>query len=386
MRNRFRQLGKAVLALSLGVALSSVARAQPASDVLLQETFEDGTVLWRPVGDDAKVSLTHEAANVKNGGAALRFDYTVATGKLHALSLPTPTGIPLAAQALHFWIKADYATSLAVELQERGGGRYAAIFAVPPDVWQEVALAPSDFMLNEDSDDPPDADRKLDLDQVQAITIKDLKEFYLQAQNPEIVKLFQAQPGAHSLYVDDFVVSKTPLPPTFGFMDRALEIDNFARPQVGWIAVGAMRLSHASGLNLNNAAPQLGAASALQADYRQVLGTVVGLARRFPRGRLAGMTRLQFDVASLKPATLLVQLEGKSGAKYNAPVALPGGGVAKAINLPFAAFTPDLDSRNLDAPLDLGEAQQLLIVDITGIISLTNQNTLRLSHLRATLP
>lgn len=372
------------MTLALGVALAPVARAQAAPDALLQETFESGAPLWRSVGDEAKVSLTHEAANVKTGGAALRFDYIVAAGKLHALFLPTPTGIPLQAHSFHFWIKADYATSLAVELQERGGGRYQAIFTVAPVSWQEVNLAPDDFILSGDSDDPPDPDHKLDLDQAQAITIRDLKEFYLQSQNPETVKLFQAQAGAHSLYLDDFVVSKTPLAPAFDLADGTLELDDFTRPQIAWIAVGALRLSHVIGLNLKNAAPKLTDPPALQADYRQVLGTVVGLAKRLPRGSLAGMARLQFNVASLKPATLLVQLEAKNGAKYNAPVVVPGGGVVKAVSLPFAAFTPELDSANHNARLDLAEAQQLLIVDITGIISLTNQNALRLSHLRAT--
>lgn len=386
MRNRFCQPGKAVLALLFSMTLCYVAEAQPAPDALLQQTFESGPLLWRSIGDDAKVSLTHEAANVKTGGAALRFDYALTAGKLHALTLPTPTGIPLQARSLHFWIKADYATSLAVELQERQGGRYQAIFAAAPDTWQEVNLAPDDFVLSEDSDDPPDPDHKLDLDQAQAITLRDFKEFYMQSQNPEVVKLFQAQAGAHSLYLDDFVVSKTPLPPAFDLAASALKLDDFTRPQVGWIAVGAMRLSRANGLAFNKATPNLTDAPSLQADYRQVLGAVVGLAKRLPRGKLAGMARLRFDVASLKPATLLVQLETRSGAKYNAPVAVPGGGVTKAVNLPFTAFAPDTESKNPNERLDLDGAQQLLIVDVTGIISLTNQNSLRLNHLVATTP
>ena len=41
-----------------------------------------------------------------------------------------------------------------------------APIAVTPNVWQEVAVAPSDLMLNEDAGSPPDPDGKLDVENV----------------------------------------------------------------------------------------------------------------------------------------------------------------------------------------------------------------------------
>ncbi|MBV9867372.1 MAG: hypothetical protein JO316_18600 [Abitibacteriaceae bacterium] len=370
---------KTTVSLMAGVLITAHGlRAQSVKPpgTLLRQTFEGGDNLWRALGQNAKVSITREAANVKEGQAALRFDYPVEAGKLNALLLPTPGGVPLQSQSLRFWVKADYATNLVVALQERGGGRYIAIFAAPENSWQQVELTPADFILSEDVTDPKDPDNKLDLDQVQSIAIADFKELFAQAANADITKLFNVKSGPHTLYLDDFVVSSAPLADASNVPAGTVMLDAFTHPQLSWITLGDVRLA-----KTQDKVP------ALQADYRQEPGRVVGFARRLPRWKLAGMAHLRFTITSAKPATLLVQMQAKDGSKYNYTLEMAGDSQTKEIDLPLADFKVAEDAKDAPDHVDLAQVQQLLILDTTGILGAVNQeNSLKISNLRATAP
>ncbi|WP_410969811.1 hypothetical protein, partial [Salmonella sp. SAL4450] len=75
--------------------------------------------------------------------------------------------------------------------------RYVAMFTLPAGKWQQVELAPADFVLSEDGNDPPDPDNKLDLERVEAFGIVDVGQMLAQADNPEIEKLLNIKRGPH---------------------------------------------------------------------------------------------------------------------------------------------------------------------------------------------
>src|SRR5438309_42462 len=132
--NDRRWIGGAVTLAVLVIGIRALAQNAP----VIRNTFEDGDGGWTAIGANAKVNVTHDAANVKEGKAALQFDYNVAKGELNAMMLPTPDGAIVKAKAVRFWIKASHTAPIAVVMQEKGGGRYISAFTAPKDTWQQV--------------------------------------------------------------------------------------------------------------------------------------------------------------------------------------------------------------------------------------------------------
>ena len=107
------------LALALAAGMTPAQQTPPAPAPLIHHTFETDPAEWTGFGMTAMVSLTHDAAHVKQGQGALQFDYAATKGELNALVLPTPNSVLTKMKSLHFWIRADYPTVLAVSLQEK---------------------------------------------------------------------------------------------------------------------------------------------------------------------------------------------------------------------------------------------------------------------------
>lgn len=373
MNRQMRWIGGA-LALILSTAAYAQTAAPPTP--LIRHTFEEGMGGWAAMGGKAKVSLTHEAAHVKEGQSALQFDYSLGKGEFDLLVLPTPNGILAKAKSLRFWVRTDHVAPLGVTLREHEGGNYVALFTVPKDTWQQVELAPSDFVLGEEKDDPKDPDGKLDLDTVESIGIVDIGTFFAQIEDTNFAKLFDVPLGAHTLYLDDFAVSETAAPGAVSTTSGEVTLDTFVHPQSMWLEVGGMKLSRATGKPLEG--------SGLQASYHQSPGTIAGLIRRVPRGKLAGMEKLSFDVASAKPAKLLVQVEEQDGGKYNTVVEVSGDSALKHVSVLFADLKAAIDSNDSNDRLDRELIKQVLIVDISGLVDMADQdNTLWLGNLRA---
>lgn len=368
MRARNRWCLAAVLGMT-----AAAAGAWADTAPLLRHTFEDDTAGWMVFGQGGKVSVTREAARVKEGKGALQFDYAIGKGQIAALLLPTPDGALAKAKSFRFWIKADQTTPLVVMLQEQGGGRYVSLFTVPKDQWQRVELSPADFSLSDGPGDPKDPDNRLDLDQVSAVGIADMGAFFAQANDAALADLLNVKTGPHVLALDELVVSEEALPESGGPAAGEVSLDRFARPQVSWIGVGGVRLSGAAG----------GAAGGLQAEYHQAPGKIAGFAKRVPHGTLAGAERLLFEATSAKPARLVVQLEEAGGGKYNTTVEVPGGSALQKLSLKPAEFTEAEDSKDSNGHLDLDQVNQVLFLDASGLLDMADEdNTLRISSLR----
>jgi Carbohydrate binding domain (family 11) len=159
-------------AVAFGVGGHALAQPpQPAANLKAQSrvTFEDGRVTFKTFGDHAQASITREAGNVKEGVAALRFDYQVQNGEINALAASFDMGAAEEVISFRFWVKTDAETNMALVLQEKDGGRYAALFHTPKDTWQQVQISLSDFYLTDDKDDPHDPNNQLDMDRVDTL-------------------------------------------------------------------------------------------------------------------------------------------------------------------------------------------------------------------------
>src|SRR5258708_39855702 len=105
----FLSAGAVALALS---AAGTRSQGQGAS--LPKTLFEENEGGWIVFGQDSKVSVTHDAANVKEGKGALQYNYNIVKGSAGALALPTPDAALTKMKSLKFWIRTDHTTPVAV--------------------------------------------------------------------------------------------------------------------------------------------------------------------------------------------------------------------------------------------------------------------------------
>jgi hypothetical protein len=341
---------------------------------LLQTKFIEDVQGWTAFGDKTKVELASDGAR-----KVLRFDYNVAKGNFTALNLPVNENEITTAKSFRFTIKADTATTIACVLQEADGGRYVAFFHVPDNKWQNVTLAPSDFLLTEGPDDPKDPNNKLDLDRVNGFAITDVMQFLAQSDEPGIEAIFPVKRGARYLLMGDFSIGADALPGAAFLVKSDARLDTFGHPQIGWLAIGETQLSLNSGKPLGT--------RGLKAVYTQGTGKVGGFLRGVPRGRLEGREKMTFTLASAKPIRLVVQLEERTGGKYDAIIEVSGGETPKEYTVNFADLKPTADSKDNNSKLDLDQVYQIVFLDASGIIGQVEagENTLYLGTLRSPL-
>jgi hypothetical protein len=315
--------------------------AQTKSDILLRQTFDTDTGGWIVIGQGGGV-------RVENG--RLAFSYELKPKQFALAALPAAPGLARL-QRLRFRVMADHATALAVLLSEKkpGGGNYTATFWAPANTWQQVELTPADFSVSDGPNDPVDADGRLDLDAVEGIGLADVAQLFLtQADNPDFPVIVDRATGSHTLLLDDFELLAGPGPARAA----SLAIDRFDRGFLEWITMGGMQLRIAPNEN------PLGM-PAMEAAYMQTEGHYGLLLRRLANLDLSKATRLAFDVASEREATLVVSLETKKGQRFNLTIFPPGKREVFHVSLRLADFEGQ-------GRLEPGQLKSIAITDISA--------------------
>ena len=375
MKN-LNQKRAATAIVALITSLGATAHAAP----LVSDDFETGASNWVGIGAAATLVPATGADNVHGGQGALRFDYRTALGQINALAKPLEFGALKDLKSLSLWVKSDHNASLMLILQEEGGGRFATVFSAPANKWQQVEVAPDELILQRGADDPHDENGQLDLDRVNALALADFDQILIQAtaDRPETVaKLFQIKPGARTLYLDDLTLSAGALAATdVPAVAGETILDDFHHPQLAWLGIGDLTIQR----NMADA----GVGHELQAGYRQEPNHIIGLIKPLQMGVLKDKTSLNFDIASTRALTLIVQVEEEGGGKYSLPIQIEGGGDTVAVAANFAEFKPSDDSTDANGQLDLDQVSRLILVDISGFIGASNgDNALWLSAVRA---
>jgi hypothetical protein len=318
---------------------------------------------WIAVGKSGMVRVTD---------GALTFDYTVGEG-LAVAALPLNGTDVSAMDAVRFWMKTDVPTALAVLINEKKpGGDYTAICWSTGNTWQRVELTPGDFHLNAGPNDARDPDGKLDLDAVQNMGVLDISSIFgakADAGSPIVV---ESHVGKHSFSIKDFELlagAGVARPPK-------TTIDNYATPQLQWLTLGGAELKPDG--------------AGMRATYEQKDERSVVLLRQIAHVDLRGKESLAFEVASDKPAQLLLTFEeltpGKQqGPRYNLTLEVPGGGKVAHWEVLLSAFERGEDSpEDANGKLDLDQLKTFSILDITGTFSHeTVKNSLWIGNIRA---
>jgi hypothetical protein len=313
MRIASRSLAVCLSLVGFPAGAAPVAAAQNP-EVLLHQDFEDQLGGWSTVGPGASLHLVNGPAQAHAGHGALAFSYELKPRQVSAAVLPA-TGELARMQGLRFWLKIDHASAVAVLLSERKpeGGNYTAWVWAQANVWQQVRLTPSDFILSDGPNDPKDADGKLDLDQLQGIGVFDLAAFFptLSAAGPD-------HSVTHTLWIDDFeAIAGAPA------VAAGMRIDGFDRGMLGWIPTAGAELKLVAGAENPLREP------AMLASYEQTEAPFPSFVRRLGNFDLSKATRLEFDIASEKEGTIAIGLELKKpgaaqGPRFNLPIYPPG--------------------------------------------------------------
>jgi hypothetical protein len=337
---------------------SGCARRAPEA---VEQAFESNDGGWIPYGPDAQVEVTRDPAFVKNGTAALALHYKYNPGQYGSAVLPLEAGQFARTPGLRFWIRADIATPVVVSEKQPGGGYYSSWFWCPKGAWQQVELAPSDFILNTGPDDPKDPDGRLDLDRVNGIGISDLGQAF------QTVGVEQAYPlvvergsGEHTIAVDDFQMG----PAASGESANRL-IGGVERGFLTWITMGGAQLEIAGDGNPLSV-------PALRAAYARVSDRSVLITHTLANVNLGGATRLGFRMASANDSTFVVYLEEKLpgsalGPRYASTFTVPGGSRATDQALAFSSFAFDKTGpADADGRLTPGQLKSISFIDISA--------------------
>ncbi len=371
-----------ILFLAIGATCAlnlSIASADPP---IVATTFETDQGDWRVVNlttgqptDDAKISISHAAADLKEGKGSLKLDYTVKKGDTNVLVLPFQPPSLAKMQSLHFWVKLDHAASLMLTVSEKDGDSYQEMIACPAKGWQEVSVALSDLALNEDKGAAKDPDGKLHPDRIEGIGLIDA-DCYL-AQIFGDVPILNIASGAHTLYLSSFTINETVLPSAPAVPAGELQLTSLLRPQVDWLVVGGMTAQKSTEKPLSGAS--------IKTTYTQSKGKVFALLKGIRLGSFAGVTQLNFTAASTAPTKLMIQVEQTNGNKFNSIVDTAGNSEVKNFSLNLADFTLDSDSKEPNSKMDLAQVKQLLIIDIGGALAeiQDTSNTLWINNVRA---
>lgn len=196
-------VGGNVAVLKIGGKSSQPGRgptppARPRDGPLLVHGFERGLDGWYAprvrLGEieiDGQAARTDREDDVKVGKGSLEWRYEYAPARLSAIL--RPVRLDMAVKEFRVWLKTERApVTLLVGLKERDGSEYQAVLQLDTqDRWDLHRLSPTDFALDEDSEDE---NHTLDSDQVREISFAD------------VTGIFQQIAGENTIWLDDFTV------------------------------------------------------------------------------------------------------------------------------------------------------------------------------------
>lgn len=331
-----------------------------ATEPVLWQNFADGPGGWISMGENAAL---HTAEG------SLQFTYTTRPASLSLAYLPV-ANLPIGEfQSLKFEVRTDVPMPVAVVLSESkpGGGNYnAVVWSVGP-LWQNVVLVPADFAVSDGPTDPVDADHRLDPDQVETVAFLDLGQLFSSlASRGNAPFHVETHDGTHTISIRAFEISRDPLPAAANDV-----VDNFSTAMSSWFTPGGASFEQNGG--------------ALSISYRQLAEEFVAFVRQVPAHNYKAATHLTLDVASDRPAQLIIAITerrsgAEAGARYHGEFFVPGGGKLDHRELSLAAL--DLDENgppDPDRKLNSENIQSIAIVDMTGESA---NNTLTLRDLR----
>lgn len=340
-------IGFLVLAAVLPAAGEDAPAPLPRCD------FEQGIEGWESLSPAGEVHVSPAPKHVRSGELALEYRYEAKKDAPPFLAYAV-AGLA-GMESLSLDIQSDSPTQVMVALTEEGGARYQYLTFTPPaQAWMHLEIDRTEFTR---ADDTPDADGRLDPEQVRAIVLGDVTAI-LTAEGDPGAKLVGERAGQHSLWIDNLVVSKesavTPAPA------GQVVIDDFRRDNLPWTPLAGVSLAVGPG-------PGKKAGRALHAAYTTEGGKLAAIIRTLAPGALPGLKKLEFRAAAPRETALAVVLEEAGGARYLASARVPGDGAFHQLSFAYDDFKRAEETKDDNGRLDPEKVKSLGFVDLAGL-------------------
>jgi hypothetical protein len=357
---------------------------QEPENKLTLDDFEGGAVNWTVyrispatgfgVDLEGKTEITTKAAQVKSGKGSLSCIYTAAPGRGSLISLERAVNLT-GMRSVCFWIRCDAATNFIFALRETGGARYATMFFVPANNWRKITLDLADLKRSEDT---PDANGKLDLDDVAGTHLMDLAGL--------LMPLAPGQDGPRILWLDDVEYSSRPARAIS--QERGKLIDDFETGTMGWVPVtisnkGAGALASFSGLDI--AEEEGSRNSVLRASYERKSGVINGWLHNLESSNLRGTTEISLRLQTTSDATFLLIVTQKDNSRYETPIQLRTDDGWKTLTYKLSDLKRSEGSPVGDGKLLPERIKEMALADISLMLPILNaapKNTLSMDDVR----
>lgn len=337
------------LLLAPGAAGMGLAAELPRFD------FENGLAGWTSATAAGVAQIAEPPKNDKLGKGVLEYRYEAQKDQIPALMAPLNGLDGMGSFSLD--LATDSPTILVVAFTEEGGARYQYVTSTPAGKWMHLDVDTSELTR---ADDTPDADGKLDLDQVRNVAVADLRAV-LSAIAPDNImsKLVGPRTGPHTIWMNNVAFSGKPAlkAPEAG----TVVIDDFRRENLAWLPFEGVGLSVGP-------APGGAVGRALQVEYPLAAGKIPAFIHTVAPGAFAGLQKISFEAAAKSEATLAVSLEETGGARYIAMVTVAAGNAPAPYSVSYGDFKLTDDTKDDNNRLDMEKVKSFTLADVAGLM------------------
>lgn len=303
---------------------------------------------WQAADAEAALAITHDPANVATGKGALEITYSWGERQgvmqvFAARNLAVPAGT-----VLSFRIKTSEQTSVSFAAREQDGSMYQGFLAQPPGVWSLVQAVLSELQLMDNSQDE---NGKLDVDQIEELSIQDLANL-----GGELERALGWKTGEQKLWLDDVMIDDRQIPGRVVTQNATVVLDGFDTDAIFALPVRGATLEKAPG------APGTIGNKSLRVAYRLGGGRYVGFVAGIETADLAGMQSLSLRLKSEAAARVVVVLEERDGSKYETALRPAGDNQWQEVSLPLELMMLADDTTDENGQLDVGQLRVLIIV------------------------
>lgn len=172
---QFRQKGV------LGCMLALLVAQPVSAKTLYKWGFEDSAEGWKAVSFRSskesrrvKVEQTTQPKWVKKGRGALMSKYRILPQYMYILYRPLKLKKNYAHFELNFWVRSEKSRQLFLAMTEKDGSLYMSRLSLDTTgKWQKIKLTDQDFQFDKHTENNTDENQKLDLGQVNRLSIID---------------------------------------------------------------------------------------------------------------------------------------------------------------------------------------------------------------------
>jgi len=329
---------------------------EPAPASFDFETEELGPY-WFNTAQDGAMTITREAANIREGQGALEFTYTPSEGAF-ALIGATPIKPEAQPKSLKFSFKTDEVSAILYGVNEQDGSSYQGYCYSPGGAWEDVLVDLGELMLSQDTEDE---NGHLDPDQINTVIVADLCNL-----PGELGRALGIKRGTQHMWLDNVKLTVQPAPKRSSqAADGTTVVDDFTANLVSALPVGAPEMTIVPGARPGD--------RALKVGYRLGGHRWVGFVRGVSYLDLSHSNEFCLSLIAAQEARLVAVLEERDGSKYETNVALDPADGWHVVALPIADFTLDPKTQDENAQLDPDQIRVVILVVDTFNASVDEQ-------------